>query len=300
MTTTPREFGLNKPTPFDGDRKKITTFIQEVKIYLTVNKHVYTTDESMVAFVLSYMTEKEAVQWRELYVEQMTDMNGDLVFPTFKKFAEELVDAFKPADRTAEAMNRLMVLKQGDRTAEELVMEFRLLAAQAGLGMKSSSDHIHMIGLFRKTLHPQLANRILFGENVPETIEGWIAKAIQFDTNYRMAKIITEQNRLQNTWKKNERRVLRPKEQKNDDEMNVNMLTAEERNNFMKEGACFKCQKRGHIAKNCPLNKERILVTQAKKSTVKDLVAQIQTMTKEEKMKFIESTKEDDEEKADF
>ena len=82
----------------------------------------------------------------------------DLVFPTFKKFTEELVEAFKPADRTAEAMNRLMVLKQGDRTAEELVMEFRLLAAQAGLGMKSSSDHIHMIGLFRKTLHPQLAN----------------------------------------------------------------------------------------------------------------------------------------------
>ena len=155
MTTTPREFGLNKPTPFDGDRKKITTFIQEVKIYLMVNKHVYTTDESMVAFVLSYMMEKEAVQWRELYVEQMTDMNGDLVFSTFKKCAEELVEAFKPADRTTEAMNRLMVLKQGDRTAEELVMEFRLLAAQAGLGMKSSSDHIHMIGLFRKTLHPQ-------------------------------------------------------------------------------------------------------------------------------------------------
>ena len=124
MTTSPREFRLNKPTPFDGNRKKITTFIQEVKIYLTVNKHVCTTDESKVAFVLSYMTEKEAVQWRELYVEQMTDENGDLVFPTFKKFAEELVEAFKPADRTTEAMNRLMVLKQGDRTAEELVMEF--------------------------------------------------------------------------------------------------------------------------------------------------------------------------------
>ena len=43
---------------------------------------------------------------------------------TFKKFAEELVEAFKPADRTTEAMNRLVVLKQGDRTAEELVTEF--------------------------------------------------------------------------------------------------------------------------------------------------------------------------------
>ena len=116
--------------------------------------------------------------------------------------------------------------------------------------MKSSLDHIHMIGLFRKTLLPQLANRILFGEIVPETIEGWIAKAIQFDTNYRMAKIIAKQNRPQNTWKKNERWVMEPKEQRDRvEEMNVNMLTAEEQNNFMKEGACFKCQKRGHIAK---------------------------------------------------
>ena len=285
---------------FDGNRKKITTFIQEVKIYLTVNKHVYTTDESKVAFVLSYMTEKEAVQWRELYVEQMTDVNGDLVFPTFKKFAEELVEAFKPADRTAEAMNRLMVLKQGDRTAEELVMEFRLLAAQAGLGMKSSSDHIHMIELFRKTLHPQLANRILFGETVPETIEGWIAKAIQFDTNYRMAKIITEQtkNKPQNEWKENERRVLRPKEQKDVEEMDVNMLTMEKRNTLMKQGACFKCQKKGHIAKDCPPDKGKTPTVPEKKSAAKDLVTQIQTMTKEEKMKFVELM--DDEEKADF
>ena len=299
MTTTPREFGLNKPTPFDGNRKKITTFIQEVKIYLTVNKHVYTTDESKVAFVLSYMTEKEAVQWRELYVEQMTDVNGDLVFPTFHKFAEELVAAFRPADRTAEAINGLMALKQGNRTAEELVMEFRLLAAQAGLESKSSSDHIHIIGLFRKTLHPQLANRILFGETVPETIEGWIAKAIQFDTNYQTAKIITEQtrNRPQNEWKENERWALEPKE-RNVDEINANMLTAEERNNFIKKGACFKCQKRGHIAKNCPLNKERIPMVQKKRSMVKDLVTQIQTMTEKEKMKFVELM--DDEEKADF
>ena len=53
----------------------------------------------------------------------MTDVNGDLVFSTFKKFAEELVKAFKPADRTAKA-NKLMVLKQESRTAEELIMEF--------------------------------------------------------------------------------------------------------------------------------------------------------------------------------
>ena len=156
-----------------------------------------------------------------------------------------------------------------------------------------------MIGLFRKTLHPQLANRILFGENVPETIEGWMAKAIQFDANYRMAKIITKQNRPQNTWKKNERWVKEPKEQKDHvDEKDINVLAMEERSALMKQGVCFKCRKKGHIAKDCPPNKGRIPMVSEKKSTVKDLVTQIQTMTKEEKMKVAELM--EGEEKTDF
>ena len=178
------EFGLNKPTPFNGDRKKITTFIQEVKIYLTVNKHVYTTDESKIAFALSYITEKEALQWKELYVEQMTDVDGELVFPTFKKFTDELVQTFQPANRTEEAMNKLTTLRQGTKTAEEIVMEFRLLIGQANLESKSHSDHMHLIRLFRDVLNPRLTRRILFSETVPKTIQEWMRKAIQFDTNY--------------------------------------------------------------------------------------------------------------------
>ena len=76
------------------------------------------------------------------------------------------------------------------------------------------------------------------------------------------------------------------------------MLTIEERNILMKQGVCFKCRKKGHIAKDCPPDKEKTPTVPEKKSAAKDLVTQIQTMTKEEKMKFVELM--DDEEKADF
>ena len=92
---------------------------------------------------------------------------------------------------------------------------------------------------------------------------------------------------------------MEPKEQKDHvDEKNINELMMEERSVLIKQGTCFKCQKKGHIAKNCPPNKERIPLVQEKKSMVKDLVTQIQTMTEEEKMKFVKLM--DDEEKADF
>src|SRR5277367_2659534 len=141
------------------------------------------------------MNDLEALKWKELYVEQLEDKdNGDILFPTFPNFVKDVKGAFRQADRTQDAMNKLMALKQGTRTAEELLTEFRLLAGQAGLEDKTPSDNIHLIGLFRNALNPQLARRILFGEQVPKTIVGWADKAIQFDTNYRMAMILTGRN----------------------------------------------------------------------------------------------------------
>jgi hypothetical protein len=38
-------------------------------------------------------------------------------------------------------------------------------------------------------LEPRLSCKILFSDNVPKTINGWIEKAIQFDTNWRMRNL---------------------------------------------------------------------------------------------------------------
>ena len=41
-----KEIGINKPTAFDGSRKKVEMFIQECRLYLQVNKKIYATDEA--------------------------------------------------------------------------------------------------------------------------------------------------------------------------------------------------------------------------------------------------------------
>jgi len=279
-----KEIGINKPTPFTGDRKKVATFIQEAKVYLTINKNIYDNDETKIAFMLSYMTDKEALLWKELYIEQITDANGDLVFPTFKEFLDNLKEAFKAADRTGEAMNALNNLKQGNKTAEELSTEFRLLAGQAGLEAKSHSDHIHLIGLFRNALRSSLSRRILFGEVVPKTIEEWISKAIQYDTNYRMAIALTGQtNRMTGNINRN-RWTPRTTETKDPNAMDIDNMTVEERSKLMKQGACFNCKQRGHMAKDCPDKKSHF--SPSKKLSAKDLFTQIRALTKEEKIDF--------------
>jgi hypothetical protein len=39
-----KEYGMNKPTPFTGDRTKIRRFLQDCLGYLDINQRIYNTD----------------------------------------------------------------------------------------------------------------------------------------------------------------------------------------------------------------------------------------------------------------
>ena len=102
MTTTEnkKEFNINKPKDFDGNRKDIQSFLLDCKVYLQTNQHVYTTDESKITFVLSFMNEKEAKRWKENYLLSITDPTTDLLnFPNIGTFLQRITKDFKPADR---------------------------------------------------------------------------------------------------------------------------------------------------------------------------------------------------------
>ena len=95
----PKEYGLNKPTPFSGDRTNVKVFIQECLVYIDMNKEIYVTDKVKIGFVLSYMNKKEAKDWRKLYLEDLEDpVTGKLVYPTFSAFLADVCKAFQSAD----------------------------------------------------------------------------------------------------------------------------------------------------------------------------------------------------------
>jgi hypothetical protein len=280
---TPKEIGINKPTPFNGDRKKVHSFIQECKVYLAINRKVYATDEAKVAFVLSFMTEKEALKWKETYITSITNTAGDIIFPTIKEFWELIEEYFKPADRIQDANDKLSILKQGNRPVEEMITEFRLLASQAGMTDITLPDNLHLIRLFRNALHPTLAKKILFSENVPQTFKEWVNRAIQYDTNYRMAMAIlgkptTGRSTSTSTSTSTSFRPRRTQEYKDPNAMDVDAMTTEKRTALMKKGACFICEEPGHMARNCPKKKNTY-----QKRTVREIHAFIDALDKGEK-----------------
>jgi hypothetical protein len=104
-------------------------------------------------------------------------------FPTLVMFLADIQKAFCTADWVRDAVNRLEMLKQEKKTAEELIMEFWQIVGQTGMKRKSKSDHLHLIWYFRKALEPRLQNKILLSTDVPKTIDKWTELAIQYDTN---------------------------------------------------------------------------------------------------------------------
>jgi Retrotransposon gag protein len=304
MTETRKEFNINKPTEFDGNRKDVQSFLQNCRVYLQVNKHVYTTDDSKVAFVLSFMNDKEAKRWKENYLIQITNVEGDLNFPTFKDFLAKINIDFKPANKGKDAAHQIAMLRQGKKTAEETVTEFRLLTNQAGYANDTPSDHLHLIEKMQTVLNPSLVKRVLLLDDVPNTVDKWAEKAIQIDSNYRQTMETLERltgerrnpkastprasSSSSNNWRKK-------KEERDPDAMDIDAMSDSKRAYLMRKGACFICEETGHRAKD---HDEHVKEQEKKKGKgkapqKKDLRAifnHFKTLTKSEKEELLAMT----------
>ena len=119
-----------------------------------MNKHIYTSDKAKVAFVLSFLTDKEALKWKETYLATIWDDHEGFKYPTFKDFLKIFTLYFKPINQTQTANNQLISLRQGKRTVEEYLAEFRLLTLLVGMTADTTSDNIHLINYFQQGLNP--------------------------------------------------------------------------------------------------------------------------------------------------
>jgi hypothetical protein len=125
------------------------------------------------------MNNDEATNWKEYYLDTLEDPNTGMPnFPTLVTFLVDVQKAFQAADRVQDVVNRLETLRQEKKTAEELNTEFLQIIRQAGMDRKTPSDHLHLIGYYRKMLEPRLNRRIFFSDDVPKMMDGWMEKAI--------------------------------------------------------------------------------------------------------------------------
>jgi hypothetical protein len=88
-----KEYRMNKSTPFTSDRTKIRQFLQDCLGYLDMNQNIYDTDQLKIKFILSYMNDSEATNWKEYYLDTLEDPTTGM--PKFSNLVMFLVDVRK-------------------------------------------------------------------------------------------------------------------------------------------------------------------------------------------------------------
>ena len=102
------------PTEWDGSRDKMTTFLNEVELYLAMNAHVFDTDKKKIIFTLSFMNQGTAGPWKEA---KMADHDTGVFYGTWADFKVKLKKNFEPADFKGDTLTKLRLLQQSG-TAE--------------------------------------------------------------------------------------------------------------------------------------------------------------------------------------
>jgi Zinc knuckle len=138
-----------------------------------------------------------------------------------------------------------------------------------------------------------LSRRILFSDDVPKTIDGWMEKAI---TNWRMGNLFLNQGnpskQKADTNKSNgNARWWRTNEKRDPNAMDVDALTMEEKGMLLRQEKCFRCKKVGHMAKDCP--SEQGESKQKKVDPARFAYTTIKALTKEQRESFTKMVMED-------
>ena len=241
---------LNLPKPFTGKRHELKKFLQDVLLFLLVNKKIYETDEDRIVFALSFFEEGDAASWKEQMIEEKMKTEP-LNLGTWDAFVKALKTSFEPYDAPGDALEEMKNMRLRDGSIDQHIANFKMAVTRSGL----SEDSPAVIDYFRDSLTMALQRRIMTLEDPPTTLEKWCKWAQKTDNNYKkMQRVIDRSKRntiSTNDGKKREeptRRWILPKRDPN--AMDVDSITTEQREEMMKKGLCFKCGKPGHRSRD--------------------------------------------------
>jgi len=124
--------------------------------------------------------------WKENIMEELE--TGEIEFESVGEFLAEIKKEFGGGDKELVKVAKLKKIKQGERTMEKFVQDFKRTVRGSGY------EECPLIEEFKWGMNRSIRRKLMEAENQPGSIEQWFKRAITLDRNWRESK--REEERL--------------------------------------------------------------------------------------------------------
>ena len=137
-------------------------FIAACKLYIRIKLRGESV-EVQVQWVLSYVQGESADVWKENVMEELE--SGEVEYESAEEFLMSLKKKFGGGEEESVKAAELRKLKQGGRTMEEFVQEFKRAAKESGYERRP------LVEEFKRGINGRIRRKLMEAENPPASIE---------------------------------------------------------------------------------------------------------------------------------
>ncbi|KAK3524756.1 hypothetical protein QTP86_002500 [Hemibagrus guttatus] len=236
------------PAPYSGLAEDCNGFILQCSLVLEMQPHLYPTERSKIAFIISQLRGRAL-----LWAESLWSQNSPIT-QSYAGFVDHFKEVFEKPSWDSSVGEELCRLQQGKLTVPEYAFQFRTLAAKSGWNEQA------LLAAYRQGLNPQVRLHLTAYEDAIG-LERLIQLSIRVAARMQSCVSEPQDQSPHNTWHDRPAPVSSPEPAPEPMHLGASHLTPAERQRRLTQNLCLYCGVPGHALPKCPIHPPRPMVS---------------------------------------
>ncbi|KAK3508059.1 hypothetical protein QTP70_011854 [Hemibagrus guttatus] len=231
---------MAQPAPYSGSAEDCNGFLLQCSLVLEMQPHLYPTERSKVAFIISQLRGRAL-----LWAESLWSQNSP-VTQSYAGFVDHFKEVFGKPSWDSSVGEELCRLQQGKLTVPEYTLQFRTLAAKSGWNKQA------LLTAYRQGLNPQVRLHLAAYEDAIG-LERLIQLSIHVAAHMQSCVNEPQDQSPYSTWRNQPAPVSSPEPVPEPMHLGASHLTPAERQRRLTQNLCLYCGAPGHALPKCPI-----------------------------------------------
>ena len=175
-----REPKVNDPKIFNGSNNdgdgynRLENFLTQLNMVFKLQPSRFPNDETKVIYAASFM-DRIAFEWVQPYINAVGTAYEDPIATNFSQFTAAIRRMFGDVTLVSDAENKVMKMKQGNRTASEYTTEFKRYA-----GLTNFNEEA-LLWAYKNNINAQIQDELIIRSDAPNTLVEYQDLVIKLD-----------------------------------------------------------------------------------------------------------------------